>query len=162
MAIRALYPGSFDPITYGHLNIIERAVEVFDEVVVAVAFNSRKTTLFTREERLELLGEVFGGQPKVRIETFEGLLVDYARSKDCKAIVRGLRTISDFEYEFQMAQANKTMAPDVETFFMMTDQRFSYFSSSLIKEIAMLGGDVDKMVPPQVAKRIRQKFPARA
>lgn len=162
MAIRALYPGSFDPFTYGHLNIIERAVQVFDEVVVAVAFNSRKTTLFTREERMDLLGEVFGGQPKVRVETFEGLLVNYARSKGCKAIVRGLRTISDFEYEFQMAQANKTMAPDVETFFMMTDQRFSYFSSSLIKEIAMLGGDVDKMVPPQVAKRIRQKFPARA
>lgn len=161
MPIRALYPGSFDPLTYGHVNIIERAVEVFDEVVVAVAFNSRKTTFFTKEERLAILAELFGGNRKIRVEAFEGLLVDYARDQGCKAIVRGLRTVSDFEYEFQMAQANKTMAPDVETFFMMTDQRFSYYSSSLLKEIAMLGGEIGKMVPPAVEKRIRQKFAAR-
>ena len=156
--LRALYPGTFDPLTYGHVNLIERAVEVFDEVVVAVAHNTRKKTLFTKDERMEILREVFRDQAKLRVDCFEGLTVDYIHSADCKVVLRGLRTISDFEYEFQMAQANKTMAPDVETFFMMTDQRFSYHSSGLIKEIAMLGGDISAMVPPEIQKRMLEKY----
>ncbi|MCA9774014.1 MAG: pantetheine-phosphate adenylyltransferase [Myxococcales bacterium] len=158
MKRKALYPGSFDPLTYGHVNIIERAVDVFDTLVVAVAYNVAKKTLFTRDERVETIREIFKDEPRIQVDTFDGLLVHYAEEKGCQVILRGLRTVTDFEFEFQMAQANKTLLPSAETLFMMTDQRYSYYSSSLIKEIATLGGDVARMVPPEVDRRIRDKL----
>ena len=158
MTKRALYPGTFDPLTYGHLNIIERAVDVFDEVVVAIAYNSQKKTLFSKDERIEMIRQQCVAHPTVTVEAFVGLTVKHAEDRGCKVLLRGLRTISDFEYEFQLAHANKTLAPDVETCFMMTNEGYGYFSSSLIKEIAMLGGDVTKMVPPEIEKRILEKY----
>lgn len=159
MSIRtAVYPGFFDPFTNGHLNIVERASKIFDTVVVAIAGDSPKHGLFTVQERLDLTKEVLTGVPNVRVETFSGLLVDYAAQKDAAAIIRGIRTVSDFEYEFQMSLANKVMHPQVETLFIMTDSRYSYLSSTIIKEVARLAGDVSKMVPAAVARRLKEKY----
>ncbi len=154
----AVYPGSFDPLTYGHLNIIERGRLIFDKIIVAVAHNISKKTFFDFEERLGILREVLNGIDKVEVDGFEGLLVEYAKRKNATVILRGIRTVSDFEYEFQMALANKMLSPSMETMFMMTDAKYSYLSSSLIKEIVHFGGSVSSMVPPLVEKKLREKF----
>lgn len=154
----AVYPGFFDPFTSGHVNIVERAQETFDEIVVAIAQDSSKDPLFDFEQRMDLVDEIFQKHPNVRVESFKGLLVHYLEKQNYTTILRGLRTVSDFEYEFQMALANKTMNPNIETFFMMTDSRYSFISSTLIKEIARLGGSVKDMVPPNVRKQLERKY----
>jgi pantetheine-phosphate adenylyltransferase len=155
---RAIYPGSFDPVTNGHLDVIERARKLFDEVVVAVAHNDEKQPLFSLEHRLDLLRETAGKIGNVRIAEFEGLLVEFARKEHAGAVVRGLRAISDFEFEFQMALMNRKLDPAVETIFLMPKEEYSYLSSRIVKEIARLGGDVSGFVPACVAKALRSKF----
>lgn len=154
----AVYPGSFDPITCGHLDIIERGLEIFDEIIVAVANNIGKKGLFSIEERVVLIREAVGGNPRVRVDTFEGLLVDYVIAQEARVILRGLRAVSDFEYEFQIAQMNHNLRHEVETLFMMTSVPYGYLSSSLVKEVASLGGFVEPLVPPSVHKALREKF----
>ena len=142
----AVYPGSFDPITNGHLDIIKRASKVFDKVIVSILVNSSKTPCFEMEERRALIERVMGDLPNVEVDCFEGLLVNYVRKKGAHVIIKGLRAISDFEYEFQMALANTKIAPDIETLFMMTNQEYSYLSSSIVKELASLGGSLEGLV----------------
>ncbi len=154
----AVYPGSFDPLTNGHLDIIGRAAALFDELVVAVLQNTDKEPLFTVEERLRVLREVLRPLPNVRVDRFEGLLVDYVRSVGGRAIVRGLRAISDFEYEFQMALMNRHLCEDVETLFLMAAEAYSYLSSRLVKEVAKLGGSVHGLVPPLVEKLLAERY----
>ena len=154
----AIYPGSFDPLTYGHLNIIERGRLLFDKLIVAVAHNTAKKTFFDFEERVEILREILKDVDGVEVDGFEGLLVDYAVKKKATVILRGIRTVSDFEYEFQMALANKMLNPALETVFMMTDAKYSYLSSTLIKEIVHFGGSVSSMVPPLVEEKLKKKF----
>lgn len=154
----AVYPGSFDPITCGHLDIINRALCIFDNIVVAVANNSSKNALFPIEERLALIREVLAGNDRVKVDTFNGLLVDYVLSQNATVIIRGLRAVSDFEYEFQLAQINRGITRKVETLFMMTSVPFSYLSSSVVKEISSLKGPVDNLVPPLVKKALEEKF----
>jgi pantetheine-phosphate adenylyltransferase len=154
---RAIVPGSFDPVTNGHLDIIERAAALFDEVTVAVARSSPKSALFDVEERVQMLREASSHIPNISVGSFEGLLVEYARAHGAIAIVRGLRAVSDFEYELQMALMNRRLAPDIETVFMMTGAEYSYLSSSVVKEIARLGGSVEGLVPKSVGQRLRQK-----
>lgn len=154
---KALVPGSFDPVTNGHLDIIERAAAMFDEVLIAVARNSTKTPLFTVEERMEMLEEACAAWSNVRVSTFEGLLVNYALENGVTAIVKGLRAVSDFEYELQMALMNRRLTEKVETIFLMTGAEHSYLSSSIVKEIARLGGAVEGLVPSRVEQRLRQK-----
>jgi len=154
----AVYPGSFDPITFGHLDIINRALKLFDEVIIAVARNERKSPLFTVEERVELIKSVVKDSERVRVDTFEGLLVDYARSCKAQAIVRGLRAISDFEYELQMAQINRGISREVETVFLMTSVFYSFLSSSIVKEVHSLQGPIDGLVPPLIKKALDEKF----
>jgi len=151
----AVFPGSFDPITNGHLDIIARSLTVFDAVTVAILVNPEKQPLFTVEERVEIIGETHQGDPRVKVETFTGLLVDYAERAGATVIVRGLRAISDFEAEGQLAHNNRVLAPDVDTVFFMTSVEFGYVSSSLVKEIAGFGGDVSTMVPPAAMTAIR-------
>lgn len=153
----AIYPGSFDPLTNGHLDLIERAARLFDEVVVAVSINSNKTPMFTVEERLAVIGEVVKPLQNVRVETCGGLLVDYVATKPGAVIVKGLRALSDFEMEFQMALMNKKLNDEVETLFMMTKTDFAYVSSSIIKEVSRFGGPIEDLVPPAVARAIRDK-----
>jgi pantetheine-phosphate adenylyltransferase len=155
---RAIYPGSFDPITNGHLDVIERAVKLFDEVVVSVTHNMEKAPLFTLEERLSLLRTTLSGLKTVRIGQFEGLLVDFAQAEGAAAIIRGLRAISDFEFEFQLALMNRKLKGTVETIFLMPKEDYTYLSSRLVKEIARLGGDVSKFVPAEVVRALKQKF----
>ena len=154
----ALYPGSFDPITNGHLNIIERGLGIFDRLVVSVARNVRKQSLFSVQERTDMILEVVGDEKRIEVSTFEGLLVDYARSIGATAIVRGLRAVSDFEYEFQMAHMNRGLAPDIETVFMMTGQEHFYISSQLVREVASFGGSVQELVPTGVNSRLMARF----
>ena len=156
----AIYPGSFDPITNGHVDLVKRTLRVFDQVIVAIARNPDKdNSLFTLEERLEMIREVFKGLgSRVKADSFDGLLVKYAKKKGAKVIVRGLRAVSDFEYEFQMAMMNRELAPDLETLFMMTGQDHFYLSSRLVKEVAGLGGDVSAMVPKAVFKKLGKRF----
>jgi len=148
-------PGSFDPVTNGHLDIIERAVALFDQVTVAVLVNHTKAGLFPVPERIEMLTEVCAPWPSVRVDSFEGLLVDFCRRQGIPAIIKGLRAVSDFDYELQMAQMNVALA-GVETLFLPTNATYSFLSSSLVKEIAKFGGDVDALVPPAVARRLHQ------
>jgi pantetheine-phosphate adenylyltransferase len=156
---RAIYPGSFDPLTFGHIDIIERSVRLFDTVVVALLTNPQKTPLFTVEERVEIMEEILKPRfPTVEIEVFHGLLVEYAKHKNANAIVRGVRAVTDFEYEFQMALMNRRLAPTIETVFMMPAENYSYLSSKLVKEIAELGGSVSGLVPEIVEKRLKQRF----
>jgi pantetheine-phosphate adenylyltransferase len=155
---RAIYPGSFDPVTNGHLDVIERARKLFDEVVVAVAHNDEKQPLFSLEERLELLRETAGRIDNVRIAEFKGLLVDFAKAGKAGAVIRGLRAVSDFEFEFQMALMNRKLEAGVETIFLMPKEEYTYLSSRIVKEIARLGGDVSSFVPARVAKALSRKF----
>jgi pantetheine-phosphate adenylyltransferase len=156
---RAIYPGSFDPLTFGHIDIIERTVRLFDTVVVALLTNPQKTPLFTVEERVDIMQQILKPRfPTVEIDVFHGLLVDYATHKRANAIVRGIRAVTDFEYEFQMALMNRRLVPTIETVFMMPAENYSYLSSKLVKEIAELGGNVSGLVPEIVEKRLRQRF----
>lgn len=155
---RAIYPGSFDPITFGHLDIIDRGLEIFEEIIIAVARNSEKSSLFTTAERILLIQEAIGDNPRVKVETFEGLLVDYVISRGARVILRGLRAVSDFEYEFQIAQMNHNLKREVETLFMMTSVPYGYLSSSIVKEVASLHGPVESLVPPVVHKALLEKF----
>jgi pantetheine-phosphate adenylyltransferase len=154
---RAVCPGSFDPVTNGHLDIIGRAAGLYDEVVVAVLINKNKSSLFTVEERIDMLGEVLEAYPNVRIDSFYGLLVDYCRANDIPVIVKGLRAISDFEYELQMAQMNRGLA-GVDTLFMPTNPEYSFLASSLVKEIATYGGDVSSLLPPLILARLHERL----
>jgi pantetheine-phosphate adenylyltransferase len=156
---KALYAGTFDPITNGHINIIERSVDVFGEVIVAVTDNPTKDgPVFTLKERLELVREAVGSIPGVEVMSFNGLTVEFARKVGANVIIRGLRAVSDFDDEFAMALANRDMAPEIDTVFLMTAQEFFYISSSRVKELAELGGDVGNFVPPSVAKALYRKF----
>jgi pantetheine-phosphate adenylyltransferase len=157
----AVCPGSFDPMTMGHVDIIERAAQLFDRVVVAVLVNPGKSPLFTLDERVDIAREVFAGHPNVEVETFQGLLVEYAQQKQASVIVRGLRAVSDFEYEFQMALMNRHLAPRIETTFMMPAEQYAYLSSTLIKEVFSLGGDIEGLVPPLVEARLHSRRKAR-
>ena len=156
----AIYPGSFDPITNGHVDLVKRALRVFDKVIVAIATNAGKdTSLFTVEERLEMIREVFDAlKDRVKADSFQKLLVDYAEGKQAPVIIRGLRAVSDFEYEFQMAMMNHRLKPNVETFFMMTGESQFYISSRLVKEVVSLGGNVEGLVPNNVLKKLNRKF----
>jgi len=153
----AVYPGSFDPLTNGHLDIIRRGVEVFDLLIVAIAENSRKSSMFTVEERLEIIREVLVDQPRVEVDAFEGLTVEYAVKRGAVAILRGLRAVLDFEYELQMANMNRKIDPSVETLFMMTSEKYFFVSSQNVKEVSQFGGDISELVPPQVMARLAAK-----
>jgi pantetheine-phosphate adenylyltransferase len=155
---RAIYPGSFDPVTNGHLDVVERARKLFDEVIVAVAHNDEKSPLFTLQERLDFLQQTLGKIDNVRIAHFTGLLVDFAREQQACAVIRGLRAISDFEFEFQMALMNRKLEAAVETIFLMPTEEYTYLSSRIVKEIARLGGDVSKFVAAPVAKALAAKL----
>ncbi len=157
---RAIYPGSFDPITNGHLDLIERAARLFDEVIVAVLVNPAKTPLFTAEERVEMIRAVVRS-PQVRVDTFDGLLIEYARKVEARVIIRGIRAISDYEYEFQMALMNRRLDPTIETIFMMPAEPYTYLSSRLVKEVCALGGDIAGVVPPIVERKMREKLLAK-
>jgi pantetheine-phosphate adenylyltransferase len=154
----AVYPGSFDPVTFGHLDIIDRALQTFDCVIVAVAKNSEKNSLFTVAERQALLSQVLADRPQAQVDTFDGLLVDYVRKRGASVIIRGLRAVSDFEFEFQLAQMNRSITKDVETLFMMTSVPYSYLSSSIVKEVSSLNGPVENLVPPLVKAALDAKF----
>ncbi|MCX5750702.1 MAG: pantetheine-phosphate adenylyltransferase [Candidatus Saganbacteria bacterium] len=153
----AVYPGSFDPVTNGHLDIIERASRLFDVVYVAISSNPEKNHSFSVGKRVNMLKSSVKGFKNVKVETFTGLLVDYAKTKKARSIIRGLRAVSDFEYEFQLALTNRKLAPEIETIFFMTDYKFSYLSSSLVKQIAGLGGDVRGLVPKGIEKELSRK-----
>ena len=154
----AIYPGSFDPVTYGHLDIMERAVRIYGKVLVAVADNPSKSYLFTLKDRVAIVREAARGMKGIQIASFEGLVTDFAKKRKTNVLVRGLRMTSDFEYEFQMALTNRRLAEDVETVFLMPSERFSFLSSSLIKEAAMLGADISSFVPKSVEKRLRERL----
>ncbi len=156
---RAIYPGSFDPITNGHLDILDRTLELFPEVTIVVAGTGRKDPLLTPDERVELIREVTASRKGVKVERWSGLIMDYARTHQVNAVVRGLRAASDFEYEFMMASMNKQINPQVETLFMMTAHNLYFVSSSMIKELYRYGGDISPYVPPAVVDRLRQKIP---
>jgi pantetheine-phosphate adenylyltransferase len=154
----AIYPGSFDPLTYGHIDIVERALEIFDKVIVAIANNAEKRSLFSVEERLEMVKTIFKDTPNVIVDCFKGLLVDYVAKTNAKVILRGLRATSDFEYEFHMASMNRSLNPHLDTLFMMTSKDYFFVSSRTIKEVASLRGAVEGLVPDLVVRRLKEKF----
>jgi pantetheine-phosphate adenylyltransferase len=156
--LRALYPGSFDPITNGHLDVLARAARLFEEVIVAVAHNDSKQALFSTEERVHLLSQSTAHLANVKVTSFEGLLVDFARQQQAKAVIRGLRAVSDFEFEFQMALMNRSLEPNLEALFLMPCEEYSYISSRMVKEVARLGGAVGRFVPPCVEKALQSRF----
>lgn len=161
MKTLALYPGSFDPITYGHLDILERATELFDKVIITIAINNKKDTVFSGDEREELIAECLADKKwaeRVEIQQFTGLLVDFAKEKDAQTLVRGVRQVSDFEYEFRMALTNRRLAPDVDTVFLMPNEQLTFISASLVKEIAYWDGDLSSFVPEHVAEALHEKF----
>ena len=162
MPTLAVYPGSFDPLTNGHVDIITRGARLFDRIVVAILINSEKSPLFTMEERVEIAREVFKDVPNVEVDTFDGLLVDYVDRRGAQVIVRGLRAVSDFEFEFQMALMNQRLNGRIETIFLMPAEQYTYTSSRLIKEVFRLGGKVHGLVPDMVEERLRQKLAARS
>lgn len=153
----AIYPGTFDPLTNGHMSIINRALQLFDKLIVAILINPHKTPLFTLEERIDMLNEVLCDKPNVEVDTFNGLLVDYAVKKNSSVIVRGLRALSDFEYEFQLALMNRKLNRDIQSIFLMTDYKWFYISSTIIKEAARYGGDIEGLVPSIVSKKLKEK-----
>ncbi|MBW2096283.1 MAG: pantetheine-phosphate adenylyltransferase [Deltaproteobacteria bacterium] len=154
----AIYPGTFDPITNGHISIVNRALTIFDRLIIAILNNPQKEPLFTLEERIDMIKESLNGAPNVEVDTFDGLLVDYAVKKKANVILRGLRALSDFEYEFQMALMNRKLNRDVQSIFLMTDYKWFYISSTIIKEAASLGGDTSGLVPEIVDRRLKEKF----
>jgi pantetheine-phosphate adenylyltransferase len=154
----AIYPGSFDPVTNGHIDIVERGLKLFDKIIVAILHNPAKESLFSVEERIELLKICLKNNPDIEVDAFSGLLVDYAAQRKAHAILRGLRAVSDFEYEFQLALMNRRLNREVQTVFLMTGMRWIFTSSSIIKEAAQFGGNVNGMVPPEVNKRLKEKF----
>ena len=156
--LRAIYPGSFDPVTYGHLDIIRRSAGMVDELIVGVLNNKAKTPLFSVEERVKMLKEVTKDLPNVRIIPFDGLLVDFAERMDADMVIRGLRAITDFEYELQMAQTNRVIAPEIDTIFLTTNLKYSYLSSSIVKEIAEFNGDIKEFLHPIVVERVKEKL----
>lgn len=151
----AIYPGTFDPITYGHIDVVQRAVAMFPRLIILVARNPGKTPMFPDSERLAMVKEVFRGKKNISVDAFDGLLVDYARRTRATAIIRGLRAVSDFEYEFQMALMNRRLYREIDTVFLAPDERYTYLTSSIVREVARLGGDIDDFVPPVVRKRLR-------
>ncbi|MBN2526869.1 MAG: pantetheine-phosphate adenylyltransferase [Deltaproteobacteria bacterium] len=154
----AIYPGSFDPITNGHLDIIKRSLGIFDKIIVGIAVNSRKQTLFSKQERLDITHEVFANEPRVEVDAFEGLTVEYARTRNACAILRGLRAVADFEYELQMANMNRKLHENLETLFMMTSEKSFFVSSQNVKEVARFGGDISELVPASVIGYLARKF----
>ncbi len=153
----ALYPGTFDPITNGHIDLVQRAANLFDEVIVAIASSQKKQPRFNLEERIELAEKVLADCPNVKVKGFDILLVDFAKEQNANVLIRGLRAISDFEYEFQLASMNRTLAPDIESLFLMPADEYSFISSSLVKEVAALGGDVSNFVHPLVYEALKRK-----
>ena len=158
MIKKAAYPGSFDPITNGHIDIIQRGLKIFDKIIIAVLENPVKNPLFSTEERVKMITQIFGRQKKVEVKSFHGLLVDFAKKSNARILIRGLRALSDFEYEFQMALMNRKLCPDVETFFMMPNVLYTFLSSKIVKEVFALGGSVRDLVPPLVEKKLHEKF----
>lgn len=156
---KALYPGTFDPITNGHIDLVKRALRLFDEVVIAVAFAHHKKPLFDFDERVSMVNSVFAGEPRVSVVGFEGLLVDFAKEQNAQAVIRGLRAVSDFEYEFGLANMNRSLDENFEAVFLTPSQEYSFVSSTLVREVAKLGGDVSKFVPPCVLAGFADKFP---
>ncbi|MCS6989644.1 MAG: pantetheine-phosphate adenylyltransferase [Chloroherpetonaceae bacterium] len=156
---RAIYPGTFDPFTNGHIDILERACNIFDEIIIAVAINSQKRPMFSADERAEMIRESVSRFPRVAVDTLQaGLLIDYAREKNAVAIIRGLRQVADFEYEFQIALMNRHLCPDITTVFLMPNEKYTYLTSSIIREVASLGGDVSDFVPEPVLKRLKARL----
>lgn len=153
----AIYPGTFDPITYGHIDVVERAAKMFQKVIVLVARNSTKTPLFSDDERIAMIKEVFKRNKNVEVDGFDGLLVDYAKRRRASVIIRGLRAVSDFEYEFQMALTNRKLDGNIDTVFLVPHERYTYLNSTIVREVATLGGDVSDFVPPVIRKRLIAK-----
>ncbi|MDD3339568.1 MAG: pantetheine-phosphate adenylyltransferase [Lachnospiraceae bacterium] len=156
--VRAVYPGTFDPTTNGHMDVIRRASALFDEVIVGVLCNSQKSPLFSVEERVNILKEVTKDLPNIQVRSFEGLSVDFVKDCDAQIILRGLRAITDFEFELQMAQTNRVLAPHIDTMFLTTSLEYAYLSSTTVKEVAMFGEDISKFVPPYVAEKLNEKM----
>jgi pantetheine-phosphate adenylyltransferase len=154
----AIYPGTFDPLTNGHLSIINRALKIFDKLVVVILINPQKTTLFSLDERISMITEVLKGKPNIEVASFDGLLVDYVVQKKTNVIIKGLRALSDFEYEFQMAIMNRKLNREIQSVFLMTDYRWFYISSTIIKEAAKFGGEISGLVPPLVCKKVKEKY----
>lgn len=154
----AIYPGSFDPLTNGHLSLIQRGLKMFDKLVVAIAVNPKKTPLFSVEERKELIRGAVNDDPRVDVDDFQGLLVDYAKRRNVHVVLRGLRAVSDFEFEFQLANMNRRLSNDLETVFMMTGEDYFYISSNLVREVASFGGNVEGIVPPNVLVKLKEKY----
>ena len=158
MIKKAVYPGSFDPITNGHVDIIHRGLEIFDQILIAVLENPKKRSLFSTKERVTMIQEIFAENENIEVKSFHGLLVDFANTNESKMIIRGMRAISDFEYEFQMALMNRKLDPDIETLFMMPSLNYSFLSSRLVKEVSMLGGCLEGLVPGEVGDKLRDKY----
>ena len=160
ITMKAVYPGSFDPITNGHVDIIHRGLKIFEQIVIAVLENPKKTPLFPTKERVDMIRNIFPDQNKTEVKSFHGLLVDFAGENQAKIVMRGLRAISDFEYEFQMTLMNRNLNPEIETFFMMPSVNYSFLSSRLVKEVCMLGGSLKGLVPEEVENKLKEKFEA--
>ncbi|MBR3309268.1 MAG: pantetheine-phosphate adenylyltransferase [Lachnospiraceae bacterium] len=158
MKKKAIYPGTFDPITYGHLDIIQRSAEMVDELIVGVLTNKGKSPLFTPEERVEMIKDAVKDIPNVKVLAFDGLLIEFAKKQKATIIIRGLRAVTDFEYELQMSQTNRVLSPEVDTIFLTTSLKWAYLSSSTVKEVAAFGGDISKFVPKKVAKQIIARY----
>ena len=155
---RAVYPGTFDPMTMGHVDLVKRASKLFDSVIIAIASSDSKKPMFTLEERIEIGNKIFADDPKVEVVGFSGLLVNFAKENDANILIRGLRVVADFEYEFQLANMNRAMSPDIESVFLTPKEEYSYISSSLVKEIATMGGEVDRFVDPVTLEALKQKI----
>ena len=155
---RAVYPGTFDPMTMGHVDLVKRASKLFDSVIIAIASSDSKKPMFTLEERIEIGNKIFADDPKIEVIGFSGLLVNFAKDNDATILIRGLRVVADFEYEFQLANMNRAMSPDIESVFLTPKEEYSYISSSLVKEIATMGGDVDRFVDPVTLEALKQKI----